>query len=712
MPTLVFDKAFLTDFAKLDGSVQQKVAELPGKFEQATHTGVHLEKLNAMKDDRIRTVRVDQSVRGVVVALGQGRYALLRVLPHDDAIAWAQRQKLAVNPVTGIVELVDVPTIAEQVERITPSPEVTAERPPRLFGDVPDKAFKQLGVDDELVPLLRRLRDEAELLAIASFLPKAQGDAVLLLADGKTPDEVWKELAQDYALQDERVDPDDLDAALARPGSRAEFIVTTNDEELRALLTGDFAAWRTFLHPSQRVLAEKPDYRGPAKVTGGAGTGKTVVAIHRARFLAQRLIEAGDTTGRVLVATYTTSLQRNLERTLRAFCTPEEHKRLHVATIDSVAFQTLAAEGQKVRPASNQVVRDLAEQAVQEAALDAQGLDARFLVAEWRHVVLGRDLRSLSQYATTPRPGRGRPLARAARKAVWEAIQRLTDALSERGYATYNQIAARAAELLKSRSAPPYRHVIVDEAQDLHPTQWRLVRAAVAPGDNDLFLVGDAHQRIYDSRVTLSSLGIETRGRSRRLKINYRTSQQILGWALGILTGESIDDLDGGVEQQTGYRSEFQGPPPMVRTFDTAVEEAAFVAETIQGWLADGVAPSAIGVVSRTHGDTTAVEHALSAADVPWSELGKGGKGVGVGTMHASKGLEFARHAVVGVSADRVPLPLVVTSEAEDASQHVLDLQRERCLLYVACTRARDALVVTSAGTLSELLLGQGSSGS
>jgi len=269
MPTLVFDKAFLTDFAKLDGSVQQKVAELPGKFEQATHTGVHLEKLNAMKDDRIRTVRVDQSVRGVVVALGQGRYALLRVLPHDDAIAWAQRQKLAVNPVTGIVELVDVPTIAEHVERITPSPEVTAERPPRLFGDVPDKAFKQLGVDDELVPLLRRLRDEAELLAIASFLPKAQGDAVLLLADGKTPDEVWKELAQDYALQDERVDPDDLDAALARPGSRAEFIVTTNDEELRALLTGDFAAWRTFLHPSQRVLAEKPDYRGPAKVTGG-----------------------------------------------------------------------------------------------------------------------------------------------------------------------------------------------------------------------------------------------------------------------------------------------------------------------------------------------------------------------------------------------------------------------------------------------------------
>jgi superfamily I DNA/RNA helicase len=706
MPTLVFDKAFLADFTKLDGAVRQKVVELPGKFEQATHSGVHLEKLNAMKDDRVRTVRVDQFWRGVVVALGEGRYALLRVLPHDDAIDWAQRQKFGVNPATGIVELIDVPTVAERVDALTGVVEPAIDASPSLFDTVPDKAFKQLGVDEELVPLLRRLREEAELLAIATLLPKAQGDAVLLLAEGKSADEVWKELAQDYALAEEQVDPDDLEAALARPASRAEFLVTTNDQELLAVLTGDFEAWRTFLHPSQRVLAEKPDYRGPAKVTGGAGTGKTVVAVHRARFLAQRLIVAGDATGRILVATYTTSLQRNLERTLRAFCNPDEFKRLHIATIDSVAYQTLAAEGQKVRPAPTDALRDLADQAALTAAMDTLGFDGRFLLAEWRHVVLGRDLRSLAQYATSPRPGRGRALPRPARKVVWEAVQHLTDALRAKGYASYEQIAARAADVLTARSAAPYRHAIVDEAQDLHPAQWRLVRATVVSGPNDLFLVGDAHQRIYDSRVSLSSIGIETRGRSRRLKINYRTSQQILGWALGILTGETVDDLDGAPEPQTGYRSEFEGPAPVVRAFDTAVEEAAFVAESVQSWLAAGVAPSAIGVVGRTHGDVTGIGSALSTADIAWGELGKGGAGVGVGTMHASKGLEFARLAVVGASADRLPLQLAVTSEAEDPQQHALDVLRERCLLYVACTRARDALVVTSVGAVSGLVPG------
>jgi superfamily I DNA/RNA helicase len=289
---------------------------------------------------------------------------------------------------------------------------------------------------------------------------------------------------------------------------------------------------------------------------------------------------------------------------------------------------------------------------------------------------------------------------------VWEAVQHLTDALRAKGYASYEQIAARAADVLTARSAAPYRHAIVDEAQDLHPAQWRLVRATVVSGPNDLFLVGDAHQRIYDSRVSLSSIGIETRGRSRRLKINYRTSQQILGWALGILTGETVDDLDGAPEPQTGYRSEFEGPAPVVRAFDTAVEEAAFVAESVQSWLAAGVAPSAIGVVGRTHGDVTGIGSALSTADIAWGELGKGGAGVGVGTMHASKGLEFARLAVVGASADRLPLQLAVTSEAEDPQQHALDVLRERCLLYVACTRARDALVVTSVGAVSGLVPG------
>jgi superfamily I DNA/RNA helicase len=705
MATLVFAKEFLDDFAKLEPPVRQKVRELPDKFEDATHSGVHLEKLNASRDDRVRTVRVDQFWRGVVVRLGEGRYALLRVLPHDDAIDWATRQRFGVNPVTGLIEILDVPTVEAKVDAVLSTAPSEA---PRLFADRRDRDFAAVGIDEELVPLLRRIVDEAELYAIANYLPDAQSDAVLLLADGRSTDEVWAELAKDYELTGGDVDPEDIDTALEKPGTRSSFVVTTNDTELVELLSGDFEAWRTFLHPTQRAVAERPVFNGPAKITGGAGTGKTVVAIHRARFLAQRLLDAGDTTSRILFATYTTSLADNLDRTLRSFCSPEQYRRVQVSTVDSFARQTLAAAKVKVRPAQSDTMREIAEQAVAMSALDSAGHDSRFLLAEWEQVILARRLTTLAAYGTSPRPGRGRQLSRSARKLVWEAVEHLLAELQRRGQATYLQLADQAADLLASRTARPFAHVVVDEAQDLHPAQWRVLREAVPPGENDLFIAGDAHQRIYDHRVSLLSLGIDTRGRSRRLKINYRTSQQILGWTLGILTGQAVDDLDGDLDSQVGYRSAFGGPVPTIQRFTTPAEEAEFVAAQVQEWLENGVAHGAIGIAARTRRDLRAVQAALDNADIRWSEVGSDSRqpGVCIATMHSCKGLEFARLAVVAANADNLPLPVATTPAAEDQAQHDLDVLRERCLLYVACTRARDELVVTSSGMPSSLLPG------
>ncbi len=706
MATLVFAKEFLDDFAKLEPPVRQKVRELPDKFEDSTHTGVHLEKPNATRDDRVRTVRVDQFWRGVVVRLGGGRYALLRVLPHDDAYEWAGKQKFAVNSVTGLVEILDVPTVAARVEAVTAAEPGSAQS---LFEDRRDRDFTAVGIDEELIPVLRRIVDEAELYAIANYLPPAQSDAVLLLADGKTTDEVWAELSQDYDLSGDPVDPQDLDVALDRPGTKSSFVVTTNDEELVGLLSGDFEAWRTFLHPAQRALAYRPTYSGPAKVTGGAGTGKTVVAIHRARFLAQQLIESGDSSGRVLFATYTNSLTDNLDRTLRGFCTPDQYRRIQVSTVDSFARQTLSASKTRVRIAQTKTLKELADQAANMSGLDEFGLDGRFLIAEWEQVILARRIESLADYATSPRPGRGGRLTRPARKAVWSAMERMLNDLEGKGQLTYLQIADRAADQLSARPGHPYAHVVVDEAQDLHPAQWRLLREAVPTGPNDLFIVGDAHQRIYDHRVSLLSLGIDTRGKSRRLKINYRTSQQILGWTLGILTGEEIDDLDGNLEPQVGYRSAFDGPAPTIQKFATSAEEAEFVAAQIQEWRDEGVANAAIGVAARTRDGLRAVQSALDDIDIRWSETGDDTKkpGVRTGTMHSFKGLEFARLAVVAANADNLPFPLATTPAAVDQAQHDIDVLRERCLLYVACTRARDELIVTSSGTPSTLLPGQ-----
>jgi superfamily I DNA/RNA helicase len=229
-------------------------------------------------------------------------------------------------------------------------------------------------------------------------------------------------------------------------------------------------------------------------------------------------------------------------------------------------------------------------------------------------------------------------------------------------------------------------------------------------GPNDLFIVGDAHQRIYDHRVSLSSLGIETRGRSRRLKINYRTSQQILSWALRILTGEEIDDLDGGIETRVGYRSAIDGPRPVVQQFMTAAEEAGFIVAQVRAWLEEDVAPSAIGVTTRTRNLIQPVREALAAAGIEWADLSADSRmsKIQTGTMHSCKGLEFARLVVSGANSDVLPHPLAVVSPTVDSHQHDLDVQRERCLLYVACTRARDELVVTSSGAPSRLLPGDG----
>lgn len=703
MPTLVFTKQFLDDFATLQPPVRQKVRELPEKFENAATSGVHLEKLNAQQDDRVRTVRVDQFWRGVVVRLGEGRYALLRVMGHDQAIDWAKRLKLGVNPVTGIVEILDIPTVEEHVDALVAAKPTAPET--GLFDALRDRDFTSVGIDKALVPVLRRLASEDELLSIASYLPDAQADAVLLLADGRSTEEVWQEIQESYEVRaDEKVDPDDLDTALTRPASRASFVVTTTDEDLLKLLSGDFEAWRTFLHPTQRALAYKPVYNGPAKITGGAGTGKTVVLIHRARCLAQRLVDS-DSASRVLVATYTTALSKSVTRTLGTFCTPEQYRRLHITTVDALARQVLASAELKLRPVDSDELLDIADEAAGMSGLDKLGLDGRFLIAEWQQVVLARDINTLPEYAMTPRPGRGKRLSRGERREVWGAIERLTAELASRHRATHVQIADLAAERLVGRDAGMYAHAVVDEAQDLHPAQWRLLRACVPPGPNDLFLAGDAHQRIYDHRVSLSSIGIETRGRSRRLKINYRTSQSILAVAQGILRGERIDDLDGGLEAEVGYRSAFDGPAPEISRFTTPAEEAEHVADIVQGWIEAGVPPSAIGVIARTGRLVEPVQAELTRRGVTWSHIADGEPtGVRLSTMHSAKGLEFARLAVVGVNHDTLPLPIAVTPEAEDKTQHGFDVLRERCLLYVACTRARDELIVTGSGPVSTLL--------
>ena len=470
------------------------------------------------------------------------------------------------------------------------------------------------------------------------------------------------------------------------------------DAEPAQRVFGDvpFAAWRTFLHPDQREIACQPSYAGPAQVTGGPGTGKTVTVLHRAAFLAERAQD-------ILV----TTLNGNLAAALRAQLDllagdPATRGRIEVLNVDRLAYRVVRQSRGTPVIADERILRDRWAKAAAEAGL---AFTPAFCKHEWEQVILAQDLRTEQAYLSCPRTGRGRPLTKAQRGLVWQAAQQVLTELADARESTHLQLADEAARLLR-QGQPRYRHILVDEGQDLHPSQWRLLRAAVAPGPDDLFIAADPHQRVYDNRVSLASLRISVRGRSRRLSLNYRTTQEILAWAVPLLGTEPVTGLDGEVDSLLGYRSPMHGPRPQRRLAAARAEEFLYLTERIRSWLSAGIEPHAIGVAARSAALVHEAREALEAAGIATSSLsGRANtKSVRAGTMHAMKGLEFQAVAVIGVEQGLVPQPAAVTPESEDAAGHAQDLQRERCVLFVACTRARDHLYVSGTGEPSVFL--------
>ena len=692
MARLGIDKDFLRDYAKLERHVQDRVAEVFTKFEQATHAGIHLEKITNARDDRFRSIRIDQFWRGIVLAPDTGdTYTLLKVLPHDDAYAWAQRRRASVNTVTGRIEIRDVAAIDATLPELARMAERT---PRRLFADVGDADLRRLGIDEQTLAFARALTDVVQLEAARAFLPQNQWDALYGLAAGMTPEEVWAEIGA--TAGGERYDTQDVAAAVERTPERV--VLVDGPEELMAIFRHPFDLWRIYLHPTQHRVAHTA-YRGPARVTGGPGTGKTVVALHRARYLATR----GE--GPVLVTTFTSTLAASLRAGLRLLVDdPEVLGRITVCHVDQLAHQVFQQHHGRPVLMNGDEEKQLWRAITRR--LDVPFTEA-FLAEEWRRVVLAQRVNSAAEYLAAKRAGRGRRLGARQKAQLWQAVWEFQQELRRRNAWTHETVCVEATRLLEQGAGKPYRHVVVDEAQDLSPMQWRLLRAAVAPAPDDLFLAGDTHQRIYQHRVSLRDVGIEVAGRSTRLTVNYRTTAEILAWGLGMLRGERIDDMDGGLESIAGYRSEVHGLPPRMRGFATRNEELRALADQVRQWLDAGVRPEEIGIAARSNMLAGSAVAVLGSHGIPARSLGRSqetGDAVAVGTMHRMKGLEFRCLAVIGVGDRQVPAPNAITPVEEDEQTHHLDLQRERCLLFVACTRAREQLAVSWHGDPSPFL--------
>ncbi|PIM72927.1 DNA helicase [Streptomyces sp. JV178] len=723
MATLGIHKDFLMEFAKLEKPVQKRVHEVFDKFREHRHAGLHLEKIEKARDPRIRTIRINQFMRGVVLAPESGdSFLLLKVMPHDDAIAWAVKHRATVNSATQGIELRDDIALERATAGVRGLPQ-PADGP--LFAHVSDKDLTRLGIDADLLPLVRHLSAEAHLDSLHKILPEQQYDVLAGLAAGMEPEDVWREVvlvqlehAVLHASQPATAVPgsdqsaaapagqDDLSAAMAR--SQGRIALVSGPDELMEILSRPFDAWRVFLHPSQRKVAYRLSYKGPARVTGGPGTGKTVVALHRALHLARQLPDDAPDES-ILLTTFTRDLATDLRGSLELLI-PDDRLRakIRVTNVDALANQIVRANRSGAPLAIITSQKDVA--ARWDRIARALGIDFTdvFLDQEWRHVILAQDLRSPETYLKASRSGRGTPLGPLKRAQVWRAVEAFVNELRKADEWTFLQVCAEAARLLEGLGAErPYRHVVIDEAQDLHPAQWRMLRALVLPGPDDLFIAGDTYQRIYGNKVSLRSLGIEVTGRSTRLRINYRTTQEILAWSTELLTGRRVDDMDGGDESLIGYRSAFHGAAPCSSGAISKDEELSGVVAQVKEWNSAGVLPREIGVAVRYIQLGKDVSRALEQAGVPTTVLGGASgirDGVRIGTMHRMKGLEFRCVAVVGVNDGIVPMRSAVTAEETDPQQHREDVLGELSLLFVACTRAREALRVSWHGQRSPFL--------
>ncbi|MEV6087601.1 UvrD-helicase domain-containing protein [Streptomyces parvulus] len=707
MPRLAFAQSFWDGYDALEKPVRAGVRKAMAKF-QAMSTaelnadkGLHLESVHNARDPRMRTIRITDFWRGVVLAPDDGSdmFLLVNVLPHDDAYTWAAKRLYSANSATRALEVRN----AVALDELTPLYETAARTAPRLlFADVSDRTLRDLGIDDQVLRAARSLVDKAQLEAFATLLPEDQLEVLQYLAEGFSPEEVYRDVVAVRRPADAPAEPvEDLATVITNTSARIRLV--TGPRELEEMLAKPFAAWRVFLHPSQRRVAYRTSYGAAVQVTGGPGTGKTVAALHRVKHLLGRSED-----GRILLTTYTNALAAGLREMLGLLLDEDEKllARVDVTTVDACANGVVRTHSATaLKPIGDREQRQLWEKVVKQLALP---FTARFLAQEYRHVVLGQNLRDVDAYLGASRRGRGTGLGAARRREVWRGVERFEQFLRDRGETTHLGICARAAEFLADGPAP-YAHVVVDEAQDLHPAQWRVLRAAVSPGADDLFITGDPHQRIYDSRVSLGSLGITTAGRSFRLRVNYRSTEEILAWSARLLTPVTVDALEGeGTDSLAGYRSLLHGGRPRVRGYATRQEETEALVDRVRALVAEGFALHEIGVCARFNLVLDAAEDKLKAAGIPVlrvkGQVTQGSEGVRLATMHAMKGLEFRAVSVLGVAEGTVPFAREITPREADPLQHDADLLRERCLLFVACTRARETLMVTWSGTASPFL--------
>ena len=676
---------FTASLAKLNND-QQKAAKTTA-FDLQTNPaspGLSMHRLTGAKDPDFWSARVSQDIRIIVHKTDEGT-TLCYVDHHDDAYRWAERRKLETHPTTGAAQLVELREVVQEitVPVYVESP-VEAPAKPVLFARVSEDNLLRYGVPLEWLEDVKAANEDT-LLDLADHLPAEAAEALLELAVGKTP--------QPSLPAPAGKDP------FNHPDAMRRFRVMHNVEELAQALEFPWEKWAIFLHPSQEDLVQQ-NYNGPARVSGSAGTGKTVVALHRAAYLTRTNPQA-----KVLLTTFSDALANLLrvkwERLVHWAL--EIDDRIVVQSLDSLALQLYEEEFEPATIAPREAV----ERLIREAA-ESEGtrFSTDFILAEWERVVDAWQLETWEEYRDIRRLGRYRRLSENQRHGLWPVFQQVRESLKGDNTMTMAQVFGKLTDHLSIANQPLFDYIVVDEAQDVNVAQLRFLAAATGGNANSLFFTGDLGQRIFQQPFSWKELGIDVRGRSHTLRVNYRTSHQIRAQADRLLDPE-IADFDGNQEERRGTISVFNGPAPSILAFDSEDAEAEAVSNWLKDRVDEGLLPDEIALFVRSREEIT---RAVAAADktglnyVLLDEESKAQEGsVGISTMHLAKGLEFRAVAIMACDGEAIPLQSRVDAIIDEADLEEV-YNTERNLLYVACTRARDYLVVSGVEPVSEFL--------
>ena len=679
---------FTDSLARLTGEEQKAVKTTAFDLQMnPASAGMSFHKLDKAKDKNFWSLRVSADIR-IIVHKTAGSLLLCYVNHHDKAYDWAERRKLETHPKTGAAQLVEIRETVQQILvplYVQEAPKKIAPAKKRPFAQLSDEELLSYGVPPEWLNDVSEATEDSY-LALADHLPSEAAEALLEIATGGTPRKP-EQLAPE-------VNPFD------HPDAQRRFRVMTNVEELERALDAPWEKWTVFLHPDQKQWVAR-DYSGPARVSGSAGTGKTVVALHRAVHLAR-----ANRDSRVLLTTFSDTLANALRTKFRCLVwnEPRLGERIDIYSFNAIGQRLYKAHCGPMKLADRSIVRELLSAASKVAS--AHKFTLHFLMTEWEQVVDAWQLDSWVEYRDVTRLGRKTRLPEAQRSLLWSIFEKVQSDLKAKKLITPAAMFTELAATITKTKKRPFDFVVVDEAQDVGIPHMRFFAALGTDNSNALFFAGDSGQRIFQQPFSWKSLGVDIRGRSRNMRVNYRTSHQIRVKADRLL-GPEVADVDGNKEDRSDTVSVFNGPSPTIETLKSESAEITLVGDWLKFQAEDGVAPDEMGVFVRSEAQVERAMAAVDAAGLGYKVLNEYVETepghVSICTMHLAKGLEFRVVVVMACDDEVIPLQERIETVGDDTDlKEVYDTERH--LLYVACTRARDRLLMTSVEPSSEFL--------